>query len=197
MLAGIGSPGTIQEVSKQPCCRPQPTPPPARTATSLQGHPDLVRIGSDLHATLQAVLCIHNKFIGTSEFSAVVRKLGGTVSISICQKTAVLATAWSVCIQNLFLFKLLANECMFADHWLSIQVFRGYVGDRSSKPVWEGQVAFDVLGTGYQRPFELATLRLNHMVNILPRCKLKYGLFSAQSNSVSTCLEAYKQAFKC
>lgn len=30
-------------------------------------------------------------------------------------------------------------------------------------------MAFNILGKGYQRPFELATLRLNHMVNILPR----------------------------
>lgn len=49
------------------------------------------------------------------------------------------------------------------------EVLRGYVGDRSSRPVWDGNVAFNVLGKGYQRPFELATLRLNHMVNILPR----------------------------
>lgn len=53
---------------------------------------------------------------------------------------------------------------------MGLQVLRGYVGDRSSRPVWGGRQPFDVLGTGYQRPFELATLRLNHMVNILPRC---------------------------
>lgn len=58
---------------------------------------------------------------------------------------------------------------------LDLQVLRGYVGDRSSQPVWGGRVAFDILGTGYQRPFELATLRLNHMVNILPRCRLLHG----------------------
>jgi len=52
-----------------------------------------------------------------------------------------------------------------------LQVLRGYIGDRSSKPVWDGNVAFNILGKGYQRPFELATLRLNHMVNILPRCE--------------------------
>lgn len=52
-----------------------------------------------------------------------------------------------------------------------VQVLRGYVGDKSSKPVWDGNVAFNILGKGYQRPFELATLRLNHMVNILPRCR--------------------------
>ena len=55
------------------------------------------------------------------------------------------------------------------------QVVRGYVGDRSSQPVWGGRIAFDILGTGYQRPFELATLRLNHMVNILPRCRLLHA----------------------
>ena len=52
-----------------------------------------------------------------------------------------------------------------------LEVLRGYIGDRSSKPVWDGNVAFNILGKGYQRPFELATLRLNHMVNILPRCE--------------------------
>lgn len=58
----------------------------------------------------------------------------------------------------------------FPMHDNGTQVLRGYVGDRSSRPVWGGRQPFDVLGTGYQRPFELATLRLNHMVNILPRC---------------------------
>jgi hypothetical protein len=50
------------------------------------------------------------------------------------------------------------------------QVIRGYVGDRSAKPVADGASPFDVLGTGYQRPFELATLRLQNMLGILPRC---------------------------
>jgi len=50
-------------------------------------------------------------------------------------------------------------------------VLRGYIGDRSRKPVWDGNVAFNILGKGYQRPFELATLRLIHMVNILPQCE--------------------------
>lgn len=49
------------------------------------------------------------------------------------------------------------------------EVARGYIGDRSSKPVFDGSTPFDILGTGYQRPFELATLRLFNMVNILPR----------------------------
>lgn len=52
------------------------------------------------------------------------------------------------------------------------QVIRGYVGDRSSKPVFDQATPFDVLGTGYQRPFELATLRLFNMVGILPKCEL-------------------------
>jgi hypothetical protein len=46
------------------------------------------------------------------------------------------------------------------------------VGDRSAKPVFDGSNnPFDVLGTGYQRPFELATLRLFNMAGILPRCE--------------------------
>jgi hypothetical protein len=51
------------------------------------------------------------------------------------------------------------------------QVLRGYVGDRQSKPVFQGSTPFDILGTGYQRPFELATLRLFNMVGILPKCE--------------------------
>lgn len=49
------------------------------------------------------------------------------------------------------------------------EVARGYVGDRSSPPVFSSTTPFDILGTGYQRPFELATLRLSNMVGILPR----------------------------
>jgi hypothetical protein len=52
------------------------------------------------------------------------------------------------------------------------QVIRGYIGDRSSGPVFEGSSPFDILGTGYQRPFELATLRLFNMVGILRQCEL-------------------------
>ena len=54
----------------------------------------------------------------------------------------------------------------------ALQVLRGYIGDRSAKPVFEGQTAFNVLGSGYQRPFELATLRLSNMIGILPKCAL-------------------------
>ncbi|CAL5228424.1 g11558 [Coccomyxa viridis] len=49
------------------------------------------------------------------------------------------------------------------------EVLRGYIGDRSAKPVFEGQTPFNVLGSGYQRPFELATLRLSNMIGILPK----------------------------
>lgn len=52
-----------------------------------------------------------------------------------------------------------------------VQVLRGYVGDRGAKPVFQGSTPFDILGTGYQRPFELATLRLFNMAGILPKCK--------------------------
>ena len=51
-----------------------------------------------------------------------------------------------------------------------VQVLRGYTGDRSARPVFEGSTPFDVLGPGYQRPFELATLRLSNMIGILPKC---------------------------
>ncbi len=55
---------------------------------------------------------------------------------------------------------------------LVLQVLRGYIGDRSAKPVFEGQTPFNVLGGGYQRPFELATLRLSNMIGILPKCAI-------------------------
>jgi hypothetical protein len=55
--------------------------------------------------------------------------------------------------------------------WLCLQVLRGYVGDRDAKPVFQGDTPFDILGKGYQRPFELATLRLFNMVGILPKCE--------------------------
>ena len=56
------------------------------------------------------------------------------------------------------------------------EVFRGYLGDRSAPPVFGRPgsnvssplgTAFDVLGKGYQRPFELATLRGQNMVTVL------------------------------
>ena len=49
------------------------------------------------------------------------------------------------------------------------EVFRGYVGDRTAPPVFGPSSPFDVLGKGYQRPFELATLRLMNMGNSLGR----------------------------
>ena len=54
---------------------------------------------------------------------------------------------------------------------LTVQVLRGYIGDRNSRPIWGGRQLFDVLGSGYQRPFELATLRLFHMYGVLSKCK--------------------------
>ena len=36
--------------------------------------------------------------------------------------------------------------------------------------MFDGQTPFNVLGPGYQRPFELATLRLSNMIGILPKC---------------------------
>jgi hypothetical protein len=52
------------------------------------------------------------------------------------------------------------------------EVLRGYVGDRSAKPVFaQDSNLFDVLGKGYQRPFELATLRLYNMNTVLGNWK--------------------------
>ena len=49
------------------------------------------------------------------------------------------------------------------------EVARGYLGDRSAPPVFEKAGPFDILGKDYQRPMELATLRLNSMVTVLSR----------------------------
>ncbi|GIL61004.1 hypothetical protein Vafri_15429 [Volvox africanus] len=49
------------------------------------------------------------------------------------------------------------------------EVIRGYLGDQTAKPVFDSPTPFDVLGPGYQRPFELATLRLFNMMGILPK----------------------------
>lgn len=55
-----------------------------------------------------------------------------------------------------------------------MKVIRGYFGDKSGKPIYDSPTPFDVLGTGYQRPFELATLRLFNMIGILPKCEFLY-----------------------
>ncbi|GLC39918.1 hypothetical protein PLESTB_001821700 [Pleodorina starrii] len=49
------------------------------------------------------------------------------------------------------------------------EVLRGYVGDQAAKAVFDSPTPFDILGAGYQRPFELATLRLFNMMGILPK----------------------------
>lgn len=51
------------------------------------------------------------------------------------------------------------------------------MGDPAAKPVFDSPTPFDVLGPGYQRPFELATLRLFNMMGILPKCELIYSIF--------------------
>lgn len=49
-------------------------------------------------------------------------------------------------------------------------MLRGYAGDRNKGAVFSQPSLFDVLGKGYQRPFELATRRLDNMMKILPKC---------------------------
>jgi len=53
-------------------------------------------------------------------------------------------------------------------------VLKGYFGDRKSSSKWireslklVGQERFDVLGADYQRPFELATLRLQNAMDVV------------------------------
>jgi len=48
------------------------------------------------------------------------------------------------------------------------EVLRGYTGDRSAPQRLEG-LPFALLGEGYQRPFELATVRLRNMQEVLGR----------------------------
>ena len=67
-----------------------------------------------------------------------------------------------------------------------LQVIRGYLGDREAKSVFNSPTPFDILGLGYQRPFELATLRLFNMVNVLSKCECVW---------VWVCVCAY--AFEC
>ena len=39
-----------------------------------------------------------------------------------------------------------------------------------ARAVFDSPTPFDILGSGYQRPFELATLRLFNMMGIIPKC---------------------------
>ncbi|KMM16978.1 peroxiredoxin-like family protein [Synechococcus sp. GFB01] len=48
------------------------------------------------------------------------------------------------------------------------EVLRGYSGDRQAPPRLEMPL-FNLVGRGYQRPFELATVRLRNMVEVLGR----------------------------
>ena len=48
------------------------------------------------------------------------------------------------------------------------EVMRGYTGDRSA-PSRLSSSLFDLAGKDFQRPFELATVRLNNMVEVLGR----------------------------
>lgn len=48
------------------------------------------------------------------------------------------------------------------------EVARGYVGDKTAPQIFASG-PFDILGTGYQRPMELATVRLGSMITSLTR----------------------------
>jgi hypothetical protein len=71
--------------------------------------------------------------------------------------------------------KLLAMCAGLGSPGTLAEVFRGYLGDRDAPPVFNSgsnvdltwRSAFDVVGAGYQRPFELATLRLANMATLL------------------------------
>jgi len=122
MLAGIGSPGTLQEVRRYM---------PFASSTLL----------CTVGAGTSAPLCLASAIPFTFQCS-----LAG------------------------------APLALFADaDCTPLQVIRGYIGDQSAEPIFEGTQlgrAFDTVGRGYQRPFELATLRLQNMVGILPKCAL-------------------------
>ena len=57
------------------------------------------------------------------------------------------------------------------------EVIRGYIGDTSREKVFQKGMNndipwrsfFDIVGKNYQRPFELATLRLLNMISIIPK----------------------------
>jgi len=71
--------------------------------------------------------------------------------------------------------KLLAMCAGLGSPGTLTEVFRGYLGDRDAPPVFNAGTnvdlswrdAFNLVGTGFQRPFELATLRGSNMVTIL------------------------------
>ena len=70
------------------------------------------------------------------------------------------------------------------------EVLRGYIGDRSSKAIFDTQSRmgqlFSVLGSGYQRPFELATVRLQNMIGSLSNCASWLSLCMDMSNVCSS-----------
>ena len=63
------------------------------------------------------------------------------------------------------------------------EVARGYLGDRAAPQVFPSG-PFDVLGTGYQRPMELATLRLNSMISVLSDCEWGWGGMGGRNGRV-------------
>ncbi|UPR00839.1 hypothetical protein HOP50_06g41550 [Chloropicon primus] len=63
--------------------------------------------------------------------------------------------------------KLLGMLTGFGSPGTIQEVIRGYVGDRDSKQIFDSSL-FNILGEGYQRPMELATLRLSNMIALGP-----------------------------
>lgn len=59
------------------------------------------------------------------------------------------------------------------------EVLRGYVGDRAAKPLFLSPSPFDILGKGYQRPFEVRPWRALRLV-CLPRPLCRHGVGGAR-----------------
>jgi hypothetical protein len=78
-----------------------------------------------------------------------------------------------------------------------LEVLRGYLGDSSAKPLFEEDTqlgkAFGVVGQGYQRPFELATVRLQNMVGSLSNCVLLLG----SSCTIASILQFFQNFLPC
>ena len=168
MLAGIGSPGTLQEV---------------RAAGRRGGKGCLMRRGGEkgglqrrsqpgaahnhLHTSNeQNCVCFSQVCVWFSCFF-----LSGRRSLQSARVLSLLNSELCIPAQRVSSPPLERGLCVYASPPISPQVIRGYVGDSASKPIYDSPTPFDVLGTGFQRPMELATLRLFNMIGILPKCE--------------------------